>query len=241
MKAPRYYVHRWPWDVLIILDACRRDEFIRLNRLEGKLTPIEVEVSYTTAWLKTYWKGWYPYTYVSGNPVVNSKYPVLGYMPRRHIMNIIDVWDWGWDEELLTVPPWNVTKEAVKYLNRRKVVVHYIQPHFPTIGKTRIRMGAWKPSKPSIVLDVEDEVTPEKARGAHEENLKIVLREVEENLLPHVPRGRRVVITSDHGDLLGEKGRYSHPGTPEAEAEVKSDPELWRILTSVFWFELEQI
>jgi len=238
VKVPRDYIHKWPWDILIILDACRRDYFMQYNRIEGSLKPIEVETAYTTAWLKTYFPDRYPYVWVSGNPVVNSGYPVQGYRPWVHIRTIINVWKHEWREDLLTVPPEAVTKWAIPWLGRRKVVVHYIQPHFPGIGKSRIRMVGWKPSKPCVTVKLEEERTPEKAQTAYRENLEIVLREVEENLLPRIPPGRRVVITSDHGELLGEEGFYGHPGRPEDEEDIRGRPKLWKILTEVFWFEV---
>ena len=45
-------------------------------------------------------------------------------------------------------------------------------------------------------------------RNAYKENLRIVLQEVAE-LLKHL--SGRIIITSDHGEFLGEKRCYSHP------------------------------
>jgi hypothetical protein len=45
-------------------------------------------------------------------------------------------------------------------------------------------------------------------RNAYKENLRLVLKQVAE-LLKHL--SGRIIITSDHGDLLGEKKCYSHP------------------------------
>jgi len=49
-------------------------------------------------------------------------------------------------------------------------------------------------------------------RKAYRENLRIVLEHVAKlcaELLHHKPSAR-IVITSDHGELLGENGKYSH-------------------------------
>ena len=49
-------------------------------------------------------------------------------------------------------------------------------------------------------------------RKAYRENLRIVLEHVAElcdELLRHKPSAR-IVIASDHGELLGENGKYSH-------------------------------
>jgi len=47
-------------------------------------------------------------------------------------------------------------------------------------------------------------------RGAYEENLKLVLSYVGK-LTSHLKRRGLVVITADHGELLGERGLFGHP------------------------------
>ena len=50
----------------------------------------------------------------------------------------------------------------------------------------------------------------EKLRRAYEENLKLVLSYVNE-LVSYLRREGLVVITADHGELLGERGLFGHP------------------------------
>lgn len=52
------------------------------------------------------------------------------------------------------------------------------------------------------------EVGEDGVRKAYEENLEIVLNHVAQLLREF--RGK-IVITSDHGELLGENGLYGHP------------------------------
>ena len=47
-------------------------------------------------------------------------------------------------------------------------------------------------------------------KKAYEENLRFVLKYVKE-LVEFIPSGK-IVITADHGELLGEDGKYGHPG-----------------------------
>jgi len=47
-------------------------------------------------------------------------------------------------------------------------------------------------------------------RRAYEENLKLVLSYVNK-LVPHLKGKELVVITADHGELLGERGLFGHP------------------------------
>ena len=49
-----------------------------------------------------------------------------------------------------------------------------------------------------------------KLKEAYEENLRFVLKYVKE-IVEFIPSGK-IVITSDHGELLGEEGKYGHPG-----------------------------
>ena len=61
---------------------------------------------------------------------------------------------------------------------------------------------------------------------AYEETLDLVLERVSE-INPHL--NGRIVVTTDHGELLGEDGVWGHP--------LNSDhPALWEIP----WFEVEK-
>lgn len=236
MKAPTQYVNKWEWDVLVVLDACRPDYFRKVNDIEGDFTELEVESCDTQTWLTMNFPGWYPYVYVSANPYCNSRIRVGSFLGGEHFKKVVDVWKFGWDEELMTVPPQRVTLSALPYVRRDRVIVHYIQPHFPSIGRIRIKIEAWKPDPLDTVVDgvtYPRRFPPaELVRKAYEENLEIVLDEVKRNLLPRIPKGRKVVITSDHGELLGEYGCFMH--------SVTDDPRLKRILGNVFWFEVRR-
>lgn len=200
------------WDVLIVLDACRYDYFERMNWIEGRLSKLEVSSSLTITWLKTYWPAKYPYVYISANPICNSKVRIQGYLGSEHFREVVDVWEFGWDEELKTVPPRRVTEAARRYLDE-KLIVHYMQPHFPSIGRIRIYPEAWKPDpeKPYVKGISSNWSYPrELVRRAYEENLGIVLEEVEK-LISSIEPDRKIAVTSDHGELLGEDGLYGHP------------------------------
>jgi len=234
IKAPVQYVNKWPWDVLVVLDACRLDYFEKLNPLRGELLGLEVESSDTLTWLTMNFPFRYPYIYVSANPFCNSKIRVGSFLGSEHFKKVVDVWKFGWSRELMTVPPRNVTEAAIPFLDE-KVIIHYMQPHFPSIGRIRITFEAWKPNPLDTVVkgvtyppDRSVDVDYNLIRKAYEENLQIVLTEVQNNLLPRIPEGRKVVITSDHGELLGEDNMLFHP--------VIKHP----VLNRVFWFKVER-
>ncbi len=62
-------------------------------------------------------------------------------------------------------------------------------------------------------------------KRAYKNNLEAVLSEVEK-IVERFPQENRIVITADHGELLGEDGLYGH-GYPHP------------LLRNVPWFEIE--
>ena len=252
------------WDFLIILDACRYDFFEDLyrNYLEGNVKKAISPAIHTMDWLNKVFPDFYDdIVYVSANPYINSRIEVtdpLGnkYKGKKHFFKIVDVWKWGWDNKLGTVPPSEVNKAVLKvkdnYKNKR-FILHYIQPHAPYISKNyalyipvmksveetwtinreisrktnvnirtlgrKVIQGvfglevAWKIGK-LLKLSIDSQVGAigykegiKGLRNAYKENLAVALESVAE-LLEHI--SGRILITADHGEYLGENGRYGH-------------------------------
>jgi len=55
-----------------------------------------------------------------------------------------------------------------------------------------------------------DEITNEYLEKAYEDNLRLVLKVVKK-MVNEMKLIGKVVLTSDHGELLGENGFYMHP------------------------------
>jgi len=144
------------WDILVILDACRYDIFRGVYKdvfenddkitLKKAISP----ATWTMEWLnKIFGENFYEdIIYISANPFINSKEKVC-FKPRygkmecfdakKHFFKIVDVWDFGWNDDLGTVHPSQVNKAFVKfYLKypKKRFILHYMQPHQPyiTIG-----------------------------------------------------------------------------------------------------------
>jgi len=266
------------WDLLVILDACRFDFFKDLytkkyKHLGGDLKKAISPATFTPVWLNKIFKGFYDdIVYVSSQPYVNSKTEAVDrygfkFDAKKHFFKIIDVWKWGWVDQLGTVPPRFINEAFLKardvYKNKR-FILHYLQPHGPYISRNyipyfedvkkrelaltvasrkgeqtskrvektlvKIRMrsgeiiekalgvqGRWKISKILGIspLSQEDAIGfKEGMRGirkAYRENLELVLEQVAE-LLESV--SGNILITADHGEFLGEYGRYGHPVQP---------------------------
>lgn len=210
------------WSNLIILDACRYDYFEREypRFLEGVLEKVLSPASCTIDWLKLTWNGYYDLTYVSGFPSVNSKgIPRMNYKAKDHFREIIDTWDFGWDEDLGTIPPWNINKAVLNKTDRTNLIIHYMQPHQPYIGKTKVTVPIGKPnptpaasgfvrtsSKIRDMLKKDETITLEMA---YKDNLILVLEWVSK-LIPCL-KGK-TTITADHGESLVRGGPIHNCG-----------------------------
>lgn len=229
------------WDNLVILDACRYDMFAENNTIEGELDHRISLGSNTEEFLKRNFRGgtFDDVVYVTANPQVDVRLD-------SPFHDVISVWRDAWDEEFNTVTPEAMVEATLraqeKYPNKR-IVSHFVQPHYPFIGprgrelfgeqagiELSRRMADDEQAK-SDHMNVWDmlqrgEIDEATLWEAYEENLRIAL--------PHVERlidelGGRSVVTSDHGNLVGERPSpcpipmkmYGHPPGVYADNLVK--------------------
>ena len=209
------------WDTLCILDACRYDMFARCSNLPGQLERRESRGSATTEFLRANLDGrdLRDTVYVTANPQL--------YRNRESIAvdfhDVIHVWrEEGWDEEYGTVLPETVTeyafRAAEKYPNKR-LVVHYMQPHYPFIGsETDFDKG-------HLTGAQRENVWNQLLLGTLDAERETVWRIYEANLeraLPHVETlmtelDGKTVVTADHGNMIGERAfplpirEWGHP------------------------------
>ncbi|WP_266081623.1 alkaline phosphatase family protein [Haladaptatus caseinilyticus] len=117
----------------------------------------------------------------------------------------INLQDQHHDEERGTVLPEVVTKKArsvaEEYPNKR-LIIHYLQPHQPYIGPTGRERFKVSPGLRETLQ--QSDVNDELLRTAYQENLDLVLDSVAD-LLPSLEG--RTIVTADHGEMLGERGR----------------------------------
>lgn len=213
------------WDNCYILDACRMDLFEEANYLAGDLQTVTSCASNTQGFLHANFQGrtFHDTVYVTANPNVYSLDEQIFHATKTLYRD-------EWDEEVMTVPPETVAEAAreahAEYPNKR-LLVHFMQPHTPFIGD----LGKELPQKhhrPGESADPDEDVRwiwgnlqyglfdLDEARvwDAYRENLELALAAVEP-LLEDVPG--KSVVTSDHGNLVGERMRpipvrmYGHP------------------------------
>jgi hypothetical protein len=203
------------WDNLLILDACRYDYFEKCADLPGTLESRTSKASSTREWVWANFtdKQRHDVVYVSANPNFRKVAEDIA----AEVHAYIDVWEdkTTTDSGANIVPPETVTKyaqEAAAEYPQKRLLVHYVQPHYPFLGPTgRERFD------PSMTLREISRHAGENApllRTAYQENLHLVLSDVS-NLLPELQG--KTVVSADHGELLGERlsqipfRAYGHP------------------------------
>lgn len=208
--SPDDPVHQYDWDNLILLDGCRYDMFSEESDLPG--TPRQRISGGSESWefLSRNFdaKQCHDTVYITANPHWYK-------LEDGTFHAVIDLLNDEWDDESGTVLPEDVvkrTKSATDEFPNKKLIVHFMQPHFPFLGPTAEDIDH---KGLTIHLENESETTPlnvwtaarrgevatEAVQAAYRENLQIVLNQVE-TLIDHLEG--RTVVTADHGNLIGE-------------------------------------
>lgn len=224
------------WDNLLVLDACRYDMFERLHDLPGELFHRTSLGSTTDEFTRRNFTGrtLHDTVYVTANPRVNLA------LEGDEFHDVIDVWRTHWDEELATVRPesvGDVTERVSDEYPNKRIIVHFIQPHAPFIGdyarrelKGHSTLSDHLPDRNDVNRENiwtqlrEGSVEIDAVRRAYDENLEVVLPTVQR--LIDCLEGR-TVVSSDHGNLLGERippfmqRLYGHPETVYARPLVE--------------------
>jgi hypothetical protein len=249
MNKQTELIRKKDWDILIILDACRYDMFLRQfhTYFDGSITRLESPASWTGAWLlKTFNNVDMKDTiYISANPFINQK-NIETPFDSSNFHKVIEVWDYSYHPEEVT----NQALVSIPMNKKKKFILHYMPPHEPYFLYENEKFAISKSKYPSIrklLFEViSDEIIweirrkfnflPETNMGAiwnkygrqgivdaYEFNLELVLKEVKRILQTF--KDKKIVITADHGERLGERKRYSHGGMRD------------RWVTRVPWFE----
>lgn len=212
------------WDNLLILDGCRYDMFAAQSDLEGTLSRKRSLGSDSWEFMKTNFEGrsLHDTVYVTANPHV--------YELEDDVFHaVVDLLERGWDEETRTVRPETVVEEAIAAHERypdKRLIVHFMQPHFPFIGPTGQRFSHMglehhledeersSAPNPWFGLVHEQDIDIETVVAAYRENLDLTVPHVE-TLIDELDG--KSVVTADHGNLIGERGfpipirLYGHP------------------------------
>ncbi|WP_136601188.1 alkaline phosphatase family protein [Salinigranum halophilum] len=207
------------WDTLFILDACRFDLFQETNEISGELESKISKGSSTGEFLRNNFlnEKYNDTIYISANP------HVLNYNIDKKFYDRARLWEDEWNEELRTVLPERVAERSIKVFRNnpnKRLIIHFIQPHYPFIGEIGREIEHGSMTGAGAIADERDyatiweklsdnKVEKQVVWDAYRENLELVLPQVE-NIIHEV--GGKCIISSDHGNALGEQGVYGHPG-----------------------------
>jgi len=189
------------WDNLAILDACRYDYFVdqsfSCGNLESRISKGASSAEFIRGNFSN--KELHDVVYVCANGHYGAMYEDIG----AEVHEYIDVSTIRNGPDGITTMPETVTQYAIEaaenYPNKR-LIIHYLQPHQPYIGE----FGQQKFDTAGNLRDSmkNSDVSAEDVREAYRENLAIVLEDIEV-LLQQL--SGKTVVTSDHGEMLGEE------------------------------------
>ncbi|WP_433625878.1 hypothetical protein [Halomicrococcus sp. NG-SE-24] len=224
-RAERVDVMDEDWDNLVVLDACRYDMFEEQTDIGDTVTSKLSPGSESWEFMQESFVGrqLHDTVYVTANPHTYK-------LPNDTFHAVVNLLDDHWDDEHRTVMPETVVEQTLAAFERypdKRVVAHFMQPHFPFVGETGQEIGH---AGIEMQLDADErseephpwnalfhgEVTDEETVvDAYRENLDVVVPHVE-TLVDQLPG--KSVVTADHGNLVGERTypiplrAYGHPG-----------------------------
>ncbi|WP_136601222.1 alkaline phosphatase family protein [Salinigranum halophilum] len=228
VSSPGRSIYEADWEVLVVLDACRYDlfaaavsspatDFEFIDR--GSLTATRSVESATRLWMRRTFgpavEGVEQTHYVVGNPWSSQE------LDESWFASLDPVWQDAWDGDHGTLRPETVTDRAlaasreVDFDAGERLLVHYMQPHCPFIDSPDIATpkavdGFTDADERDIWTRLQTaEVSLESVWNGYRANLDLALVEVE-RLLSGIG-SEQVVVTSDHGNAIGEYGLYGHP------------------------------
>jgi hypothetical protein len=147
--------------------------------------------------------------YVTANPYSRDLDP-------RDFQILDEVWKYGWDDEIGTVPPRNVTDRGIQTMREHspdRLILHYMQPHFPSIPDQLaegINIDSFGEERASVWSRLEsDEISYERVWNSYKKNLSYVLDDIA--LLLENMNANRVILSADHGNAFGKLGIFGHP------------------------------
>lgn len=238
-EKPESIFEKGEWDNLFLLDDCRLDTFEEVfgnadYRISlGSATPEYIK--------KTFSDGDFSdIVYVTGNP---HFYPdrfreLTGRDVEDTFHAVYNTYETDWDKENGVVMPDPLirdAKNARKMFPDKKIIVHFMQPHVPFLTSEleqssnnpeseQASISAGSEIESEIQKAEKQEIPPEKVRKHYKENLEHIEDDI--TRAANELEGK-TVITSDHGELLGQEGLWGHPSGSEL-----------KILRKVPWEEI---
>lgn len=205
------------WDLLVVLDACR-PEWLRKVQSEynfiSEVDTIHSVGSHSDEWISNTFNHEYAdqmedTIYITGNHYADG-------LENSNLATFETAHDYGgWAYDSASPPAHIITDLAVttaRETNWERCIVHYMQPHKPFLSREGERhefsVKDWSLGYEPYRRYLDGKISMEDLHAGFISNLKYVLEEVE-LLLANVDASS-TVLTSDHGQSLGEDGLWDH-------------------------------
>jgi hypothetical protein len=208
------------WDNLVLLDACRHDLYEELNsqtnsRISlGSNTNEYIEENFSEG-------DFNDVVYIAANPKLSSQVfsKLTGREPDEVFDEVFHTYSTDWDEDNCTCMPDIMLRDArtaKKLFPDKKLVIHFMQPHGPFID--------WNEGCVDSKVDREEllDQWDLARRGLVDDN--DLWEHYKRDLEFAMPVVREIsnfegktVVTSDHGNYVGEMSLYGHPENEESE------------------------
>jgi len=206
-KEPEGIFEKEDWDNLLIIDACRHDLY---EEVEGQTSKRTTLGGHSREFLeKTFSEGDFSdVVYISGNFHLNTGLfeKATGRKPEEVFHTVYHTHETDWEETGIVHPEAVIrdAKSAAKLFPDKKLIVHFMQPHHPfkSLDLSEYEeTSIWK-------LAERGEFDDSTIWEHYKKNLEFVMpyvRELSEEL------DGKTILTSDHGNLVGENNLYHHP------------------------------
>lgn len=212
------------WEILVIVDSCRYDLFKK--NLPAELKKYELKKAISNAhgtfeWLEKNFNQKTDIVYITPLIYLDRYLPGI----RNNFSDVVDVWKEGWDTNIENISQKYVTEQAIHYSKQNKrIIVHYGAfwgKGYPTYDDSlfwKVRMFL-RENIPTIILwNISKLFNPSKAieKIYSTKGRQKIIEHYEKQLKTFFPpvlqlikqTNKKILITADHGMLLGEFGYY---------------------------------
>lgn len=213
-------VYNRDWDVLVLLDCARQDmihdiknDWHFIDKVGEHITPGTSSANWMRHTFTDKYKNEMAETvHITGNPNSDK------WLKSSDFSRLEEVWRENWDQDYDTVLPRPITDRAIalhRRIDPKRMIVHYMQPHPPFVpysgvDSAEVTAPDHNMSGRSVEELAEEGYSRDELYDFHVNNLRYVLDDVD--LLLSNINADRVVISADHGQALGEGGKWGHPG-----------------------------
>ena len=194
------------WDTLFIFDCARYDLFAECIDLHGSLSKERSVASVTANFVERNFEGRQAQdvVYLSANPVVGNRKEFLD------VFKFVGVWHETKQDRraqenhrglMDSEPVIEKARELHEQYPGKRHIVHFLPPHVPHMFKNGEELEEDSPYR-NYEAARNDVVSADEMRKVYAESLQFVIERATE-LLAEIDG--KVVLTADHGELLGEE------------------------------------